>query len=175
MAPGDSQRDSLELISANRFAEKSLRSKRSSDSPQIRDSQSFSPPKRDSRESGNSRESANRANPAFLSTLHTTFLIFSLLISEDFWVFLSFPSDRSIFSTFVGRIKTLRSLRKERRTQKSSLISKEKVNKVTCYRRSKFSPLGAEIWEGDERRKFRFLESGNSLNGQNLFNELPFL
>ena len=35
-------------------------------------------------------------------------------------VFLSFPSDRSIFSTFVGGLKTLRSLRKERQTQKSS-------------------------------------------------------
>ena len=34
-------------------------------------------------------------------------LTFSSQISEDFWVFLSFPSDRSIFSTFVGG--TLRS------------------------------------------------------------------
>ena len=35
--------------------------------------------------------------------------------------------------------------------------------------------LGAEIWEGDERRKVQFLESGDSLNGQNLFTALPFL
>ena len=33
--------------------------------------------------------------------------------------------------------------------------------------------VGAEIGEGDERRKFQFLESGNSLNGRNLFIELP--
>ena len=32
-------------------------------------------------------------------------LTFSLLISEDFWVFLSFLSDRSLFSTFVGLYK----------------------------------------------------------------------
>ena len=25
-------------------------------------------------------------------------------------------------------------------------------------------PIGAEIWEGDERRKFQFLESTDSLN-----------
>ena len=31
--------------------------------------------------------------------------------------------------------------------------------------------IGAEIWEGDERRKFQFLESGDSLNGRNLFTE----
>ena len=35
--------------------------------------------------------------------------------------------------------------------------------------------VGAEIWEGDECRRFQFLESGNSLNGRNLFNELSFL
>ena len=35
--------------------------------------------------------------------------------------------------------------------------------------------IGAEIWEGDERRYFKFLESGDSLNGRNLFTELPFL
>ena len=34
---------------------------------------------------------------------------------------------------------------------------------------------GAEIWEGDERRRFQFLKCGDSLNGQNLFTELPFL
>ena len=28
---------------------------------------------------------------------------------------------------------------------------------------------------GDESRRFQFLESGKSLNGQNLFTELPFL
>ena len=35
--------------------------------------------------------------------------------------------------------------------------------------------LEAEIWAGDERRKFQALESGDSLNGRNLFTELPFL
>ena len=35
--------------------------------------------------------------------------------------------------------------------------------------------LGAEIWEGDERRTFQLLEPGDSLNGRNLFTELPFL
>ena len=60
----------------------------------------------------------------------STLLTFSLLISEDFWLFLDFPSDRSIFSTVVGGRKTLRSLRKERKTQKSSLTSREKVHKV---------------------------------------------
>ena len=45
---------------------------------------------------------------------------------EDFWVFLSFPSDLSICSTFA---RALRSLREKRKTQKSSPISKEKVNK----------------------------------------------
>ena len=34
--------------------------------------------------------------------------------------------------------------------------------------------IGAEICEGDEHRKFQFLESGDALNGQNLFSELPF-
>ena len=32
-------------------------------------------------------------------------LTFSLLISEDFWVFLPFPRDRNIFSTSVGGYK----------------------------------------------------------------------
>ena len=34
--------------------------------------------------------------------------------------------------------------------------------------------IGAEIWEGDERRKIRFADSGGSLNGLNLFSEWPF-
>ena len=33
----------------------------------------------------------------------------------------------------------------------------------------------AEIWEEDECRKLQLLESGDSLNGRNLFTELPFL
>ena len=32
-------------------------------------------------------------------------LTFFLLIREDFWVFLSFPSDRSLFSALVGVYK----------------------------------------------------------------------
>ena len=36
--------------------------------------------------------------------------------------------------------------------------------------------LGVETWEGDERRRFPFLESGGSLNGpKSLFSELSFL
>ena len=34
-------------------------------------------------------------------------LTFSLLMSEDFWLFLAFPSDRGIFSTFVGGSKSI--------------------------------------------------------------------
>ena len=42
--------------------------------------------------------------------------------SEDFWVFLSFLSDRSVFSTLWQNVlKILRSLGKERKTQKFSL------------------------------------------------------
>ena len=33
----------------------------------------------------------------------------------------------------------------------------------------------AEIWEGDDHRYILFLESSESLNGRNLFSELPFL
>ena len=56
-------------------------------------------------------------------------LTFSLLISEDLWLFLIFPAI-AVFSAHLSEgAKTLRSLRKERKTQKSSLISKEKVNK----------------------------------------------
>ena len=35
--------------------------------------------------------------------------------------------------------------------------------------------VGSKIWEGDEQRKILFSESDGSLNGQSLFNELPFL
>ena len=35
--------------------------------------------------------------------------------------------------------------------------------------------IGVEIWEGDERRKFQAIESGDSQNGRNLFTELSFL
>ena len=35
--------------------------------------------------------------------------------------------------------------------------------------------IGAEICEGDEHRRFQFSQSGSSLNGRNLFTELPFL
>ena len=36
-------------------------------------------------------------------------------------------------------------------------------------------PVKVEIWGGDERRKFQFSESSGSLNGRNLFTELPSL
>ena len=35
--------------------------------------------------------------------------------------------------------------------------------------------LEGEIWEGDERRKLQFSESGGSLNCPDLFTEVPFL
>ena len=50
----------------------------------------------------------------------------------------------------------------------------EKVSLDMGYRSNSIA-IGAEIWEGDERRKFQFLESGDSLKGRNLFTELPFL
>ena len=57
---------------------------------------------------------------------------FSLLISEDFWVSLSFVSDRSVFapSDKCAESTAITGKREGCHTQKSSLISKEKVNKV---------------------------------------------
>ena len=56
-----------------------------------------------------------------------TLLTFSLLISEDFWVFLSFLSDRS---AFVPSDKCAENTpiagKREKNPEKSSLISKEK-------------------------------------------------
>ena len=40
-----------------------------------------------------------------MDVFSVTLLTFSLLISEDFRVFLSFPSGRSIFSTFARGYK----------------------------------------------------------------------
>ena len=51
---------------------------------------------------------------------------FSLQISEDFWVFLSFPSDRSIFSTFVGGYKN------------TAIAEKREVNKYILNSRRFF-------------------------------------
>ena len=48
-------------------------------------------------------------------------------------------------------------------------------NKDLVLREVNAPKVGAEIWEGDEHRKFQFLESGDSRNGRNLFSELPFL
>ena len=42
--------------------------------------------------------------------------------SEEFCFCLYFPSDRSVFNTLVRGIKTLRSLRKDKKTQTSSLV-----------------------------------------------------
>ena len=77
------------------------------------------------------RHVQNAPSCQFLDFSKRALLTFSFVISEDFCFFLDFLSDGSIFSTFVGWLKkTLRSLRKAMKTQKSSLISKEKVNKV---------------------------------------------
>ena len=61
-----------------------------------------------------------------------SFLTFSLLISEDFWLFLDLLQQwLSALSAHLSEgTKKLRSLRKERKTQTSSLIGKEQVNKV---------------------------------------------
>ena len=62
-------------------------------------------------------------------------LTFSLLVSEDFWVVLSLLSDRNIFVAPSDNCAENTAIaRKERTTQKSSLISKEKVNKVGVVR-----------------------------------------
>ena len=54
---------------------------------------------------------------------------FSLLISEDFWLFLDFPSDRNIFSTFVWGYKNTAIAEKREGNQKSSLISRKRFEK----------------------------------------------
>ena len=54
---------------------------------------------------------------------------FCLLISEDIWLFLDFTSDHSIFSTSVRGYTNTALAEKREENQKSSLISKEKVNK----------------------------------------------
>ena len=62
-------------------------------------------------------------------------LTLSLLISEDFWLSLDLPSDCAVFSAHLSEgIKTLRSLRRERKTQKSSPVSEERVNKILLIR-----------------------------------------
>ena len=74
--------------------------------------------------SGHSQESSLES----LNSLST----FSLLIGEDFWLFLDFASARSVFCTLRPKLlKKLRSLGKSRERQKSSRISEEKVNKVS--------------------------------------------
>ena len=55
---------------------------------------------------------------------------FSLLINEDFWVFLSFLSSRGVFIPSDKCAENMRSLGKESKSQKSSLISQKNVNKV---------------------------------------------
>ena len=59
-------------------------------------------------------------------------LTFSSLISEDFWVFLSFLCDRSVLLTSGKCAENTAIARKGEEVQKSSLTSKEKVNKVLC-------------------------------------------
>ena len=57
-------------------------------------------------------------------------LTFSLLISEDFWVFLPFLSDRSVFVASDECAESTATAGKIKKYQKSSLIREEKVNKV---------------------------------------------
>ena len=68
---------------------------------------------------------------ATLRNVHFLVLTFSLLTSEDLRVFLSFLSDRSVFvPSDECAENTAIALRKSRKSQKSSRISKEEVNKV---------------------------------------------
>ena len=68
-----------------------------------------------------------------------TLLTFSLSVGEDFWVFPSFLSERNVFfrpsdkcaenTAIAGQKRGERERERGRKTQKSSLISKEKVGK----------------------------------------------
>ena len=58
---------------------------------------------------------------------------FSLLIIEDPWLLLDFPATAVFAAHLSEGIQALRSLRKERKTPKSSLISKGKVNRVSNF------------------------------------------
>ena len=53
-------------------------------------------------------------------------LALSLLIGEDFWLSLNFPEIALFSAHFSEGIRTLPSLRKEKQTQKSSLILGER-------------------------------------------------
>ena len=46
---------------------------------------------------GPNKSSNSKESPEDFPRIFWTLLTFSLLISEDFWIFLSFPSDRSVF------------------------------------------------------------------------------
>ena len=77
-------------------------------------------------------------------------LTFSLLTTEDFWLFPDYFWRSQYFHSahLWEDIKPLRSLRKESKTQKSSLITKEKVNKV--FSKSFFDlpgSVGQRGWE----------------------------
>ena len=53
---------------------------------------------------------------------------------------------------------------------------KKTTEGTCCWMVQYFSQiLGAEIWEGNERRRFQCIESGDSLTGRNLSTELPLL
>ena len=54
-------------------------------------------------------------------------LRFSLLNSEDVWLSHDFPGDRSVLSTFVAGYENTAIAERLGKTQKSSLISMEKV------------------------------------------------
>ena len=73
------------------------------------------------------------------------------LLSEDFWLFLDFPSVRSIFSTSVGGYKNTAIAEEREETQESSLISKEKVDKeARCCRSTVatcFALIGLAAWK----------------------------
>ena len=66
---------------------------------------------------------------AICPVLANLFLLISHIISEDFWFFLSFLSDRNVFSPPTKCAESTAITGKIKKKQKSSLITKEKVKK----------------------------------------------
>ena len=98
----------------------------------------------------------------------STWLTFSFLISEDFWVSSFFPAIAPSFYSPENVLKILRSLGKESKSQKSSLINKGKVKqgseqlfgssregtKSDWTYFQQFSYIRTDFWEGKENSNF---------------------
>ena len=87
----------------------------------------------------------------------------SLPMREDFRVLRCLPRDVCAFRTCAGERKTLRSLAKQSKIQKSALIGNEKVSKVACSP-SSTSPRPLNVagtfirelpWQSDSKRPER--------------------